>query len=146
VTAQEWLDEHLADQAAEDPVRPVTETDIAADEFPDHQTAEETATAETDIADLREDSARDELEDSDDDRRERVPTSEETRATLARLRAAQAEMAARQAQEAAEAERVSSITAEEAQRREETDQRARDLAAADEAAAADQDSQHAEVG
>lgn len=146
VTAQEWLDAHLADQAAEDPVRPVTETDIAADEFPDHQTAEEAATAETDIADLREASARDELEDSDDDRRERVPTSEETRATLARLRAAQAEMAARQAQEAAEAERVFAITAEEAQRREETDQRTRDLAAADEAAAADQDSQHAEVG
>ena len=92
VTAEEWLDAHRADQAAEEPHREVTETDIADE---DHTNAVEPA-VETSVPDLRDESTTDATEHADPDRGH-VLSSHEATVAVARAQTALAEIAARRA-------------------------------------------------
>ncbi|MBV9650144.1 MAG: relaxase domain-containing protein [Pseudonocardiales bacterium] len=108
-TATEWVEAHRAEQAeAEAAMVDVAEADIA-DEGHDAEMAEadamapvsgpieETGLAETAIADIRETTAPDPFERSDEADRGRVPTPSETHKAVVRASEAVAEMQAREA-------------------------------------------------
>ncbi|MDT0348133.1 MobF family relaxase [Pseudonocardia charpentierae] len=106
VTAEEWLDAHRADQAAEEPHREVTETDVA-------DAARGTFAEAVPDPDLREISTTDATEHTDPDRGH-VLTSDEAALSVARAQTALAEIAARRAadeqREAAEQARRDELT------------------------------------
>jgi hypothetical protein len=107
-TAAEWVQAHLAEQAAQDPVRPITdeidladpqrETDQAAVDAVPPVTApvDQTGLAETTVADIRETSVADQGEHTDPDERRRVPPMAETQEKVQRAQDAIAELTARE--------------------------------------------------
>jgi hypothetical protein len=104
-TAAQWVQAHLAEQAVEDPVRPITdEIDLVdpqrdADQAavsPVTELVEEPGLAETAVADIREMSVADQGEHADPDERRRVPPMAETREKVQRAQEAVAELAARE--------------------------------------------------
>jgi len=119
VTAAEWLAEHRAEQAAEDPHREITDDAELHDLPREHAPADAADAAkpilETALPDVREVSAPDAGEHADPTLRHRVPTADETAGSVARAQDALAEIEARREADAArEAE-----DAEQATRREE---------------------------
>ena len=105
VTAEEWLAAHRADQAAEDPYRPVHEADVVdpaeavVDEGPvaNEHTAV-TGPVETGVADIR-DTASSEQKLTEHEQLH-VPTVDETQESISRARRALAEIRAREAADA----------------------------------------------
>jgi conjugative relaxase-like TrwC/TraI family protein len=122
ITADEWLDAHQAEQAAEDLHREITDEAQLLDPVRDADAAriaaERDADAvaglpETAVADIRDTTEPDSTERADSFQRHRVPDADETTAAVARAQAALAEI---QARRVADAQRE---TTERAGRREE---------------------------
>jgi hypothetical protein len=113
VTAAEWLAAHRAEQAAEDPYREIDHEAQLTD--PDEHSAAADAAApgahpaagrpeplaETDVPDIRDATEPDAGEHADPAQRHRVPTAEESAATVARAQTALAEITARRHADAA---------------------------------------------
>ena len=104
-TAERWLDAHRADQAAEDRHREITDehdlTDLAEARDADQRAAEPAPSrdaAETDLADIREQTAAEpKREPRAEDDWTRVPSADETADSVTRAQRALAELDARDA-------------------------------------------------
>nr|MBA2694981.1 hypothetical protein [Actinomycetota bacterium] len=113
VTAAEWLAAHRAEQAAEDPHRKINYESQLTDPDERHAAADTAAPgvalaagraeplAETDVPDIRDAAEPDKGEHADPAQRHRVPTAEESAATVARAQTALAEITARRQADAA---------------------------------------------
>jgi len=113
VTAAEWLAAHRAEQAAEDPHRKINYESQLTDPDERHAAADTAAPgvdlaagraeplAETDVPDIRDAAEPDAGEHADPAQRHRVPTAEESAATVARAQTALAEITARRQADAA---------------------------------------------
>ena len=134
VTAQEWLDAHRAEQAAEDPHREVRdETELVPNLHDDVVTAADAHQLETYVPDIRETAVADETEHADPAEQHRVPDVDETAAAVTRAQEALAEIEARrQADATREAEEQCQTVRREALARWTADDRAAEHAAVDE--------------
>jgi hypothetical protein len=101
VTAAEWLAAHRADQVDEDTHREIRDDADLTDAERDHASAQvDRPVVETAGPDVRDIATPDVAEAGDPAERHRVPTVDETAATIARAQAALAEVTARQADDA----------------------------------------------
>jgi hypothetical protein len=102
VTAQQWWDAHLADQAKADLHREISsEYDLT-----DHHTLELEATREPELLDIRETSTSHPSERTDAETSYRVPSVDDTAEIVSRAQAALAEIADRTRTENQETERI----------------------------------------